>query len=135
VTFPTPLQFLILLFSTWIGRGQSQAIEHLRAENRVLRARIGRKRLRFSDAERRLLAEKGKPLGRRLLAEFASLATPETILRWYRQKVATKYDGSRSRTSPRRPHTRRDKTELLPDYGPREPVLGLHAASRCAQEP
>ena len=36
----------------------------LRAEDRVLRARLGPKRLRFADAERRLLAEKGKPLGR-----------------------------------------------------------------------
>jgi hypothetical protein len=44
----------------------------------VLRARLGPKRLRFVDAERRLLAEKGKPLGRKLLADMASLATPET---------------------------------------------------------
>jgi putative transposase len=56
----------------------------LRAENRVLRARLGHKRLRFADAERRLLAEKGRPLGHKLLADVASLATPETILRWYR---------------------------------------------------
>ncbi len=88
VALPVQLQFLVVLFSTWIARGQGQAIEYLRAENRVLRARLGRKRLRFTDAERRLLAEKGKPLGRTRLGEFASLATPETILRWYRQKVA-----------------------------------------------
>ncbi len=69
-------------FSTWIGRGQSQAIEYLRAENRVLRARLGHKRVRVADAERRVLAEKGNPLGRKLLGELASLATPETILRW-----------------------------------------------------
>ena len=60
----------------------------------MLRARLGPKRLRFSDGERRLLADKGKPLGRKLLAEVASLATPETILRWYREQVAAKYDGS-----------------------------------------
>jgi hypothetical protein len=74
----------------------------LRAENRVLRARLGPKRLRFTDAERRLL-EKGKPLGRKLLAEMASVATPETILRWYRERVAAKYDGSRTRGAPGRP--------------------------------
>jgi hypothetical protein len=66
----------------------------LRAENRVLRARLGPKRLRFAEAERRLLAQKGKPLGRKLLAEMASRATPETILGWYREQVAAKYDGS-----------------------------------------
>jgi hypothetical protein len=94
-----PLQFLILLVASWIGRRQGQAIEFLRVENRVLRARLGPRRLRFTDAERRLLAEMGKPLGRSLLAEVASLATPETILRWYRESVAAKYDGSRARTA------------------------------------
>ena len=97
-----PLQFLILLVASWIGRRQGEAIEYLRAENRVLRARLGPKRLRFADAERRLLAQKGKPLGRRRLAEIASLATPETILRWYREQVAAKYDGSRTRGAPGR---------------------------------
>jgi hypothetical protein len=42
-------------------RGQGEAIEYLRAVNRVLRSRLGPKRLRFTDAERRLPAEKGKP--------------------------------------------------------------------------
>jgi hypothetical protein len=80
VTSAAPLQFLILQVASWIGRRQGEAIEYLRAENRVLRARLGSKRLRFTDSERRLLAQKGKPLGRKLLAEVASLATPETIL-------------------------------------------------------
>jgi putative transposase len=83
VTSAAPLQFFILLVASWIGRRQGEALEYLRAENRVLRARLGQKRLRFVDSERRLLAQKGKPLGRKLLADVASLATPETILRWY----------------------------------------------------
>jgi hypothetical protein len=81
----------------------------LRAENRVLRGRLGPKRLRFTDAERRLLAENGRALGRKRLAEVASLATPETISRWYREKVAAKYDGSRARPAaglPRSPEAR-----------------------------
>jgi hypothetical protein len=76
----TPLQFFILVVASWISRRQGQAIEFLQAENRVLRARFGPRRLRCTDGERRLLAEKGKPLGWRLVAEVASLATPETIL-------------------------------------------------------
>jgi hypothetical protein len=60
---------------------------------------IAPKRLPFADAERRLLAEKGKPLGRKLLAEIASLATPETILRWYREQAAAKYGESYPRPS------------------------------------
>jgi hypothetical protein len=56
VTSAAPFQFLILLVASWIGRRQRDAIEYLRAENRVLRARLGPKRLRFVGAERRLLA-------------------------------------------------------------------------------
>jgi len=78
VTSAAPRQFLILLVASWIGRRQGEAIEYLRAGNGVLRARFGHKRLRFGDGERRLLAQKGKPVGRKLLAEMASLATPET---------------------------------------------------------
>ena len=36
-----PLQFLIVLVVSWMGRRQSEAIECLRAENRVLRAHVG----------------------------------------------------------------------------------------------
>jgi hypothetical protein len=31
-----PIQFLILLVSSWLGRHQSEAIEYLRAENRLV---------------------------------------------------------------------------------------------------
>ena len=94
---------MIFVVANWLARQQGEAIEYLRAENRVLRGRLGPRRLRFTDAERRLLTEKGRPLGRRRLAEVASLATPETILGWYREKVAGKYDGSRARPAEGRP--------------------------------
>jgi len=50
---------MIFLVASWLAR-HGEAIEYLRAENRVLRDRLGPKRLRFTDAERRLLAEKGR---------------------------------------------------------------------------
>ena len=89
-----PLQFLILLVAGFLQRRQKMAIDYLLAENRVPRERLGPKRLRFTNAERRLLAGKGKRVGRRLLEEIATLASPETLLRWYRRLVAAKYDGS-----------------------------------------
>jgi hypothetical protein len=76
-----PFQFLVLLMAGWIHRRQQLAIAYLQAENRMLRERLGTGRLRFTDAERKLLAEKGERLGRTMLAEVATLATPETILR------------------------------------------------------
>ena len=123
VTPSAPLQFVILLVASWLRRRQGEAIECLRAENRVLRPGSG-KRLRFTDAERRLLAEKGTPLGRKLLAEIASLATPETILRWYREWVAAKYDGSRTRGVPDGPVSRGDKVKLLLTMARENPSWG-----------
>ena len=81
-----PFQFLVLLMAGWVSRRQAEGIEYLRAENRVLRERVAGRRLRFTDAERRLLGEKGRVLGRKQLAEVASLATPETILLWSRRR-------------------------------------------------
>jgi hypothetical protein len=77
--------------ASWIHRRQQLAIAYLQAENRVLRERLGTGRLRFTDAERKLLAEKGAELGRTMLAELATVATPETILRWYRGLIAAKF--------------------------------------------
>jgi transposase InsO family protein len=49
-----------------------------------------------------LLAVKGRALGRKVLSEVASIVTPDTILRWYRQLVARKWDHS-SKRRPGRP--------------------------------
>ncbi len=97
----------------------------------MLRGRLGAKRLRFADAERRLLAEKGRPLGRRRLAEVASLATPETILRWYREMVTAKYDGSRCRAPAGRPRSPTDRVGQLLRMARENPSWGytrLHGA-------
>ena len=71
-----------------------------------------------------MLAEKGKPLGRKLLGEMASLATPQTILRWYREQVAAKYDGSRTRGRPGRPAARADGVQQLLTMARENPPWG-----------
>ena len=76
--------------------------EYLAAENRVLRAHLPA-RLRLSDPERSTLAEIGKRLGRKALAQVARVAKPDTILAWYRRLVAQKFDGSKHRRYPGRP--------------------------------
>jgi hypothetical protein len=56
-----------------------------------------------SDQRRRLTA-KTKGLGRKLLAEVATIVTPETLLVWHRKLIARKYDGSgKRRPGPPRP--------------------------------
>src|SRR5262245_62296256 len=92
-SLPPPLAFVFLLFASWVNREQQAVIIYLLEENRVLRTARGPRRLRLTNDQRRRLAVKGKVLGRRRLAAIAGIATPDTILRWYRQLVAKKYDG------------------------------------------
>ena len=107
-----PCSFLIVSIAGWMNRHQQAVIEYLMEENRVLREQIGRRRMRFDDDQRRRLATKGKRLGRRLLAQVATIVTPETLLAWHRKLIAMKYDGSASRT-PGRPPTSQEITALV----------------------
>jgi hypothetical protein len=76
--------------------------EYLAAENRILRAKI-KGRLLLSDSEKTTLAEIAKRLGRKALTDIAAAAKPNTLLRWYRELIAKKFDGSRFRNSVGRP--------------------------------
>src|SRR5260370_16706311 len=57
--------------------------EYLLAENRILKARL-QPGFRLARSERTALAEIGKRLGRKLLQQVASVATPDTIQGCYR---------------------------------------------------
>jgi len=94
---PLPLQFLASWIGVWLGRVLQAQVDYLKAENRLLREKLGTKRMRLTNAQRSQLAMLGKALGRKGLAAVATIASPETILRWYRELVAKKYDGSQQR--------------------------------------
>src|SRR5436190_10402852 len=85
--------------------------EYLAAGNRILKAQ-SKGRLQLSDAERAMLGEIGHRLGRKVLAEVANVARPDTILGWYRKLVARKFDGSQARRGPGRPRISQE-VELL----------------------
>ena len=87
-------QFLLLVLAGWVNRQQQDVIDYQQEENRVLRAGLRGKRLKLSDADRRRLAVKAQALGLEALAQIASVATPATLLRWYRCLIAAKYNGS-----------------------------------------
>lgn len=101
------LQSLAVIIAGWLNEQQQQALEYLREENRVLRAQLGGRRIRLTDDQRRRLAARGNTLGRRLLTELCTIVTPDTILRWHRELVARKYDGSEKRRAERREVMRR----------------------------
>jgi putative transposase len=87
-------------------------MEHLMAENRILRDQITG-RLHPTDAERKTLAEIGKKLSKQALEEVASIVKPDTILAWYRKLVAQKFDGSTHRKSLGRPRVDPELEELV----------------------
>src|SRR5215471_10354579 len=64
---PPLLSFLLMVVSGWVHRHQLTVIEFLQAENRLLKEKLGGKRLRFTDAERALLARKATAVGRKAL--------------------------------------------------------------------
>src|SRR6266487_4660798 len=76
--------------------------EYLVTENRMLRNQITG-RVRLSDGERKTLAAIGQKLGKKALAEVATIVKPDTILAWHRTLVAQKFDGSQQRKTPGRP--------------------------------
>jgi len=107
-----PFRFVLIAMAGWINQHQLQVIDYLREENRVLREQLGGRRLRFNDDQRCRLAAKAKRLGGKLLAEVATIVTPETLLAWHRKLIAQKYDGSGKRGAGR-PRTAKEIEALV----------------------
>jgi hypothetical protein len=86
-------QLFLATFAGWVCRRQTTVIAYLVEENRVLKEQLqsGGRRLRFTDDQRRRLAAKGRPLGRRVLQQIATIVTPDTILAWHRRLIAAKW--------------------------------------------
>jgi transposase InsO family protein len=109
-----PWQLCLVILASWINREQQAVIEYLMTENRVLKEELGEGRILLNDGQRRRLAVKGKILGRKLLREFVTLFTPDTILRWHRQLVAKKWDHSdRRKSTVGRPRVRQVIVDLV----------------------
>lgn len=92
-------QFTIFLASLvgWMNRKQQDLIDYLHAENVLLKQQLEKKgvKLDLDNTQRRKLAKAGQKLGRKRLMEYATIVTPDTILRWHRKLVALKYTAKR----------------------------------------
>ena len=87
--------------------------EYLLLENRILKEKVS-VRIRFTDEERRSLAEAALAMGRSLMKEVVSIVRPETILAWQRRLERQKWDYSSRRTrEPGRPRTPDDIEALV----------------------
>ncbi len=98
-----PWQLLLLILAGLINQQEQNVIEYLLTENRILREKLGKKRILLNDTQRRFLAMKGKILGRKMLEQIVTIVTPETILRWHRELVSAKWNYSRCRKKIGRP--------------------------------
>jgi len=65
--------------------------EYLRNENKVLKSKI-KKRIIFTDDERRTLVEAAMAMGRDLMEQVVTIVNPKTILAWQKHLENKKWD-------------------------------------------
>ena len=120
-----PWQLFFLVLSGWVNRHQQQMIDFYVSQTEALLESQGKKRILLNDDQRRVLAVKGKALGRKALTELTTIVTPDTILRWHRELLAQKWDYSeRRKNKPGRPPVSDEVKQLVlrmakenPDWG------------------
>jgi putative transposase len=118
------LHVLIAMVASWLQRHQQQVITYLHEENRVLKVQLGGRRPRLTDTERRRLATLAHPFGRTRLQEVATIATPDTLLRWYTRLIAQKFDGSKQRRQCGRPRIAEEVEQLMVRMAEENPTWG-----------
>ena len=97
----TPIQpwtLLVVAIARWIQRDQQAAIVYLLEENRVLKARLRGKRLRFTDDERP--RQRARPSAANSWQKWLVSSTPDTLLAWHRKLIARKWDYSAALVRP-----------------------------------
>src|SRR5207249_634623 len=109
---PPLFSLLLMIAAGWVHRHQLIVIEFLQAENRLLKDRLRGKRIRFTDAERALLARKTKAVGRKALLELETVVSPDTLLRWHQRLIAEKWNFVHRR-GPGRPGIMREISALI----------------------
>ena len=129
-----PVHLLLMMFSGWVNRRRVDVLEYLKEENRILKERLGGRRIQFTDAERSRLARKASALGRRVLNELETLVTPDTLMRWYRNLIARKWNYSHRR-GPGRPRIMRTIVNLIVRMALENPSWGYTRTPPCQCEP
>ncbi len=118
------LQFLIAWLATSINRHQDHVIAYLRQENRILKAKLKGRRMQLTDAERRRLAVLAHSIARKDLKDLATLATPDTLRRWYCRLVDQAPSPSRQGKSLGRPRVIAEIEQLAVRMAHENPTWG-----------
>jgi putative transposase len=107
------VQLLVARFATRIHRLQDQVIAYLLEENRILKAKLAGQRLTLTDTERRRLAVLAHAIDRKRLKDIATIATPDTLQRWYRRLVVREDDRPTPGKQPGRPRVAPEIEQLV----------------------
>src|SRR5215831_19076511 len=82
---------VLCVLTGWLDRRERETVAYLIEENRLLRRQLGGHRLRLTDDDRCRLAARAYRVGRAALRDIATVAMPDTLLRWHRQLIARKW--------------------------------------------
>ncbi len=117
---------LVTCLAYCIDKELYKAIDYLREQVRVLveHQENQANRIRLTNRQRMRVAAKAKRLSRKMLEQCTEMFTPDTIMRWYRQLVAKKYDGSQNRSSPGRPQITEEIVNLVIRFKKENPRWG-----------
>jgi putative transposase len=113
--FPATLQFLIAMIACAINERLQRKLNYTQEEVRVLKevlaAITSSGRISFTAKQRRRLAVAGKALTPEERRKYCQIVKPATLLAWFRQLGARKYDSSGCKIG--RPRKRRDIRKLV----------------------
>jgi hypothetical protein len=106
IVLPQTVQFFIAMIACSLNESARRRMAHLEDEVETLREMVkqatGKDRLTFTAEQRRRLALSGKELTPKERRACCHLVTPETILKWFRDLAARKYDSTTKRGPGRR---------------------------------
>ncbi len=96
---PNPVKILMALLSKdCVSKAILTQNDYLRAENKLLCSQI--KRAKLTDTQRMTLAKLGikiRKFSKELFESSINIVKPDTLLKWHRELVAQKFDGSANR--------------------------------------
>jgi putative transposase len=112
---PMTLQFIIVMIASAINDQLQRKLDYVEEERRTLREQLdaatGGKKLSFTTEQRRRLATAGKLLTPDERRKCCHLVKPATMLAWFRELAARKYDSSEARRG--RPPKPKDVRKLV----------------------
>ncbi len=112
---PATLQFLITMIACAINERMQRKLDYTQEEVRVLKdvlkAATGSDRIVFTADQRRRFAVAGKALSPKERKKCCQIVKPGTLLGWFRQMAAQKYDSSKKKVG--RPRKKKDIRKLV----------------------